>query len=813
MFLPRLSVDRRTDVLCVLVIFLFAAVPFWPFILQGKAFLPIDILLNLPPWVEEGRTPSVYNPIHSDAIRVYYPWLDFAHDVVRDGVLPLWNPYLFSGVPHLANSLTSTLYPLAWAFFVLPVWVAYSLLGLAHFFLAGLFMYLYLRKIHLHAGAALFGALAFMFNGFFVAWMEIWSLVATGIWLPAILLLTEQVVTTRRVPWGVLLAITLAVPIYAGHAQVAFYVFLGSAAYWVLRSGSEVWRSPSEKRLRAGIAYLALSVLVWGTVPLLAAAQWLPSWELSQYIGRQREGPEVMAASQLALRHLAVFLFPDSLGNPVDGVWWGRHNYAETQLFVGVWPLALGAVAIASRRDKYTWFFLALSLFALGIMFNVHPISDFFYRYIPFADRFRAHARIIYLLDTSLSVLGALGLDHLLGNRRWKARAGLWSGIAAVITVALLLFSLLSRELMSIDWGRLIGRTFFDSLPGGWTHDDLWWYLWRQALRFAVVVALGAAALVLAWRRPAATGIALAVLVAVTGGDLAYGASRYATFNDPSLLDVKPRIVAAMERDGDLFRIARYVGTFLIFTQNYPSVYGLYDTQGSSSYVLTSYLEFLGLTRPQGIAANEAENVQEMPKLKSKLIDLMNVKYVVTTQEIHDPEFVPVETSGNTKLYLNRDWLPRAFVVYRKEVVPEKEQALTKLTSQDFDPSQVVLLQRDSQPFGRSGPPGPAQVRIVSYEPNAVAVEVTLPQDGYLVLSDSYYPGWNAYVDGERAEVLRAYHTFRAVHLRPGRHLVQFKYEPGSFLWGARVSAMTLGILTAGVGLAMAKARRQSARL
>ena len=141
------------------------------------------------------------------------------------------------------------------------------------------------------------------------------------------------------------------------------------------------------------------------------------------------------------------------------------------------------------------------------------------------------------------------------------------------------------------------------------------------------------------------------------------------------------------------------------------------------------------------------------------------------------------------KIYKNTRALPRAFVVHDFEVVPDPETILAKMKAHDFDPRRTVILEKDPGfPKGRAAP-GNSTARIVSYRDRSVDVDVEMAADGFLVLSDAYYPGWAVSVDGQATELYRADYLLRAVRVPAGHHSVLFRYAPMSFRVGASVSA------------------------
>jgi hypothetical protein len=140
--------------------------------------------------------------------------------------------------------------------------------------------------------------------------------------------------------------------------------------------------------------------------------------------------------------------------------------------------------------------------------------------------------------------------------------------------------------------------------------------------------------------------------------------------------------------------------------------------------------------------------------------------------------------SGDVKIYENLDVLPRAFVVHRSEIIPDAEQAITRMRDPAFDPAEAAIL-ADGEPLAGNGV---VTTQVVAYAPEQVVVDVTTDAPGYLVLTDTFYPGWAAAVDGRPVPILRADVLFRAVRLEPGTHRVEFRYRPASLRWGAGVS-------------------------
>jgi len=163
--------------------------------------------------------------------------------------------------------------------------------------------------------------------------------------------------------------------------------------------------------------------------------------------------------------------------------------------------------------------------------------------------------------------------------------------------------------------------------------------------------------------------------------------------------------------------------------------------------------------------------------------------------------------SGDVKIYENLDNLPRAFIVHRARVIEGDERAIAAMRDGAFLPGGEAILSSGKRLEAAAG--GVDEVRVMSYQPERIVVEADLASEGYLVLTDAYYPGWRVRVDGHEKEIQRADYLFRAVYLPQGKHLVEFVYDPPSLKIGAAISLVTSFSLALGLGLAIAHKLRQ----
>jgi hypothetical protein len=180
----------------------------------------------------------------------------------------------------------------------------------------------------------------------------------------------------------------------------------------------------------------------------------------------------------------------------------------------------------------------------------------------------------------------------------------------------------------------------------------------------------------------------------------------------------------------------------------------------------------------------------------SPLLDLLNVRFVVTDQRLADAR-LQLRYDDEVRIYERSTALARAFVVWRCRTFESGPAVLDALRQGDVHPGEEALLEGEPEP--RPGGSGDARVTILSHEPQRVVVQAVLSAPGLLVLADTFYPGWEARVDGRRRPLLVADYVIRAVALEAGEHRVEFVFRPRSFRLGAALSVLSLLALCAGL--------------
>lgn len=779
---------RRYDWLAagglVLLVFLFLGRAFLP----GKVLLPLDVVSQLwSPWLQPDTAVSVHNPLITDVIDYVYPIKAFVAAQMKQGQLPLWNPYVLGGYPLTYNTQAGLWYPLTVLYVLLPPPTAVDLTIWLQMTLGGVFMFAYLRQLRLRPAAAWLGAVVFLFNGMMVVWLE-WQVVhAAVVWLPLCLTFVERAAQKleRGVPVSgdaVFAGFAFALPWLGGHWNWALYTSMTAAVYILWRVGtvglvqrdSQRLGKSSEKQSASGpgrrrVVGVGLLILAVGVG--LSLIQVLPAFV---YILQGHRQPFPLAESLgLGLKNRAVVaLVPDFFGTLVEGgIWWGPTNYNETAFYLGILPLFLMVLAPFLRRDGVTRFYTVWG--GLGLLWALGTPAYALLWVLPVFSGLWP-SRAVTVVVFCAAVLGALALDKLMDTAvNWRRLRGVVVGVTAVM-VSMLLF-------------------YF------------WWYRPELAALRSELLWFGfalLAALALLWARPRVKPGAfafLALLLVIL--DLFWTGYDYNPIGD--LADLYPETATArfLHHDPEPYRMT----TWLAGAAYWPNTnlqHRLPSVSGYEPAILRTWADYMRAAEGGGKVVHSLRLLLPGAGLESPLLDAVNLKYLVTTsswvrQSAAGPAQKAAETQpqllhqeGETRIYLNDGYFPRAYVVPQALAAADAAQALARVVENQDRLHEVVVLER-AAPVESFTPGGTGTAVITSYTPNQVTLRVHMDGAGYLVLADVYYPGWQATVDGMDTDVYRANSVVRAVYMPDGTHEVVFTFRPLDFYAAAAVTAVT----------------------
>lgn len=764
--------------------------------------------------------------------------IEIGDQALKSGHFPLWNPTLFCGIPMFAS--------LQYALFIYPpeyiIRAASFVFGtsdyriwLFHYFLAGLFTYWLARHYRCGRLASWLAGVAYAFSPQLIVLSDVGhgSKLMGMTYLPLIWLMTDRLRIKPSIGRAVALGSVFAVEVLALHPQVAAYgaMLMGVALVYYLIPAVAGGRFMQWGRF----------ALHWGGAMLLSlaisAVLWMSVLDYARHSIRGGGGEAGVAGGGVTWDYATgwsfhplesiTYLFPNFMGFG-NATYWGTvgtpagQPFTHNPMYFGCVVLLLAVMAIVFSKRKVWGFPLALGTTAWVLSFGKYfPILyGILFHALPFFNKFRAPVMGQVLLLLPMALLAGIGLERVVkavkdssesGKDHRFAKALMWTGGAAG---AVMLIVLVADPIF-----RAVYNAFAEIIRPG-TRPELLNAAMELAkpdvIRVSVIIGAIAALIGLGLMRKLKWQVIASVVVLLSIVDLWGVNKKLVSFtpkrNSQGLFQAEGVVKRLQQEDGK-FRIhplmigirpqdARYNNA------NWWSYFGLESTVGYFGAKSADYQKLM--------TASELESWGALYR-RPQLLDALNVRFIVTTlpiQQLFDElerqgwgksgrdakEYrAPITmTRGGAYLYRNPGVMPRARLADSYRVVPSFDQMLAEIVSQRWDPHSVTMLEK--QPEIEPQPGGSAAAEIVSYENEVISVKVSTTVPKLLILADTYYPsGWEATVDGNPAEIVRADGVLRAVAVPAGEHEVRFSFRPKCFYTGLWISIISV-ILVVAVG-------------
>jgi len=374
----------------------------------------------------------------ADLLDQYWPYRELWATYIREGAWPLWNPYLFSGMPFLGDFQFAALYPLNLLFLVLPSLVAIQVYALLGYALLAAFTYYYMRTLSQSRLAGLCAAFSLSYGLFMIIHWPHLTIVHCIIWLPLQMGLTERLATTKQARYAILLALALAMQVLSGHPQFLLYSALVLGSY-------QLAHVVFARQHRGRLSVCFGTTLLLGV--MLSAVQLLPAMELAVLSSRQTMSYAQFSIASLRPVMLIQLVMPFLFGAPSEFLYHVRPFILgwdwELVFYAGAMPVLclLSLVTVrrwAGWRESFWWAVLVWGLvFALG---HNTPIFPLLYR-VPVYNWFRVAGRHLFLASLALAMIAGLRIEYLLRASR-RVIAGTFGCFLITIT-ALIAFTVL----------------------------------------------------------------------------------------------------------------------------------------------------------------------------------------------------------------------------------------------------------------------------------------------------------------------------------------------------------------------------------
>ncbi len=709
--------------------------------------------------------------IGSEGVNLTYSWLHFWVHSIWQGHLPLWDPYVFGGRPFAGEMQPSAWYPLQLLFALVPLnrqgFISprffHEYLALAHI-LCAYFMFALLRELRSSRFASFVGACAFSLGGLLTR--MIWPMyIESCIWLPLIFLFLLRALRASRRDRAMIEAalggLCLGMSILTGGMgfsmmqgifAVTAVLYYGARSHSVTAVAQEAnARRGSARRTRWIRAALILAIFCAVAVGI-GAIQLLPAREYSALTLRFIDGGAFPAADKIPYHRLVPGMWPQSIVSGLfaaafDGRAAGEEYYP---FYIGVFPLFLAVVAIW-KSWSHLWVRYLTVLAVLAFVYSLgefSPLNGVLYAIVPFLWASRSANRFVYLVSFALAILAAFGLDTLLehaGDRSWAPAKRILKWVAIACAAALV-------------------------LPGIFTQVPLG--IWNALSLLLVLGSCGLFAYLTfhpagQWLRVALAAFVLFDLSAFNWVEADKASAGKPAAELEQMFSLRGPAGFIKSRPG-LHRVRVTVEP----QPNVGDVFGIQSIWGGGATVLTNYSR---------LGARD---------------DLMNVAYYIEPASAPDPN--PLYQDGRWKVYENPEAFPRAWLVHKVIVAASSDAVFGDLKDPAINLRATAVLDAPL-PQALDDVTGAAEsVRFQSYEPDRMSIDVVAEKTGLLVLSEIYYPGWRASVNGKPAGIYEVDGALRGIVAPQGSSRIELEYVPASFYAGGAITLLTLMCVLAG---------------
>lgn len=806
----------RTETLLFFVFALLLLFVYRQYFFGHKILFPSNLLVSAyAPWkyepVPEYPRGPPNKPIGFDDIRQFFPNRKLLSESLSKGVIPLWNPYIYSGTPFMAAFDTAVWYPLSWIAAFLPAVAGWNFLVIIQPILSLLFMYLFLRSMKFDRLIAAYGAFVWAFAGFMVVYsQEILVLAHSFLWLPLAMYGSNRLWSDQTDKWGfVLMILALSSSVFGGFLQMSIYVYAVVFAW-------NLFLSLTNRKIHIRVyAAMILSALV-------AFVQIIPSAEAFLMSPRgASEGITTFRSALLPIWHMITLIAPDFWGNTATYTYFGGPGfYFEKMIFIGVIPLILAVYAVWERKNKQILFWVGTAVVALSMGFAVPTSWLPNILHIPvLANSYPT--RIFGVWTFAATILSCFGLSHFLRKADYKRLIY----IAAGLTVMLIAGWIVSLSAWCVShnyppgavW--CMGKTsvlwdIVGHIPGIFSKKDLYGTVsLRNLLLPTIFICVGWALIAV---KKLSAKMTLIIIFGATIASGLYFAGKYIYFSEQRFVYPDLPVTREISSVARYDRVWGYGDAFI--EKNLPQYFPWFSTDGYGNLSSNRYAELLSTIGNNGrlgdvirrsdtdiFEASERDSMSSNP-FRLRMMSLLGVKYVLelNTSDSSDkrPERDRFPPSLFTPVWQNEKWTLWRFSRAQPRVVYATNY-LVKETPQDivdalYDPhtelTNTVILEKDPGVV-LSVTQASGSAYITSYGLNTVKVRTDSGSDGFLLLTDNYYPGWVVSVDGKRKELYRADYAFKSVFVPKGTHTVVFQYAPQSFIIGG--AATLVGFIAA----------------
>ncbi|MEW6680698.1 MAG: hypothetical protein AB1297_06775 [bacterium] len=676
---------------------------------------------------------------YSDLTDYYFPLKCYLGECLKDFSLPLWCPYVLSGIPILSEGEIGAFHPLNLIFFfILDPSSAYNITTIASFLIAGFSIFLFCQTIGLKFFPSILSSISFTFSGYLITHLKHPSNLMTVSFFPFLFYFAERFIQEGKLYFAITGGIILSLQVFSGHPQIMVYTNFALSLYFFFRFIIICLEERKKKKRKFLPLFLKLLfiplILVIGFS--LSACQLFPTFELLKHSGR-RLGEAIHELERFPFhpKELINFILPYFYGDPAYATYKTQWNslFWENTGYIGILPLIASFLSLFwIRKNRYILFFGTSFFFFLLLSFGKYSPFLFLLKMSPFSS-YRFPNRFLLLVDFSLAILAGFGIQLILE----KIKNFSMKTIAYIVVIII---------------------TFLDLYRFGAHHNPC--VLMKDWKKIPEVVKF------LKSDKDIFRVYSIGSII-----------SRNTLYYKYGWLENKNWHLQNRE--------TLSVNTNAIYHLSSPGVY-------LTLFPLRPFIFEMKLA--DGFILNSQTWTGNVSDSTIKLLSLLNVKYLVSCfslqgQGIELVKEIPLNWDlPPVKIYRNNHVFERAFLVPSAKMIYDPNTIIDEILKADFNPGYEVILEEEA-------PKGSFSIfdsicKMEDYKADYVKIACEMKENGFLFLSDSHYPGWKAYVrqqttdNRQQTTEVKIYYAncaFRAVFLNKGRYNVEFIYKPWSF--------------------------------
>ena len=786
----RKKLVARENILAVIVLLFIITLYFLPVIFSDQTYASRDI----------------YN--------FFNPRRFFAAETIRSGTIPLWNPYLASGVPFLANLQGAVFYPLSIIYYILPFQLGFKCFIVLHYYLAGLFMFLLMRRWRYDMYSSFISALVFMFGGYMISILDNVAFLTSAVWLPLIVLLFDRSLSEKKLGYLIITGVVIGLQILGGDAS--FYIFstfifmFAYLLYYLITV-----KSLSMKERGKIMMFLPLA---WVIGICLAAIQLIPFMEFVSYSTRM-EGFSYENITKWSFHPLELIqlLVPYFYGSTVPMCRWFGQFWLDT-FYIGIVPLLLVIFSLCCLRKKFNYFLLIIIFFSLFMAFGKYNPLYSWSQYIPVINMLHYPVKYLFLAGFSLAVLSGIGCSALFSKLENKEEIkGFTICLFTMNLVFITAFFIGSfmEERLFIIFKSIYPQTLFYKIVGV---ESSFLAIFKGYSWFVILLTTVSILMVLTIKGKIAVKKLKIVLITIVLIDLIFLGKPKDNTIKSSLYTMQNETVQLLKNDSSHFRIfslsyITFEGFMNIpktpFNETFMTLQSFMTPNLSIYFHIDAINEYAALLVKRYYLLyspmREFFKLEQMDPWQmnycKEILNMLNVKYVISSFRLGMKDLKLLQT-GKVKIYENPSALPRAYLVSKAIILKDDEEVLKTIQEVNFNPKKSILITKGEYEKAQKDFIGneknvpvesfKGEVKILKYLANCVEITTDGNDSSFLVLADNYYPGWKVSVNGSEKNILRVNYNLRGVILPRGENRVQFSFEPLSFKIGAAISLLTL---------------------